>query len=481
MKKAGILCPISSLPSDYGIGDFGKNSYLFIDKIAKIGFRVWQILPLNALGYGNSPYQPYSSKAMDELYVALDLLCDMGLLNDVPSFNKDATDVDYDAVRAFKQPYLYQAYKNYIPDNDYHKFINDNPWVYQYSVFLTLRKKNNNQCWNLWNKQDKEWIKQQQPLPEYEDEINYQIFIQYILVKQWKKLKSYANKHNIQIMGDMPFYVGLDSLDVYANQDSFLLDENGEPTFIAGVPPDYFSETGQRWGNPIYNWDKFKADDFAFWRDRIGYNMNLFDILRIDHFRAFDTYWKIPATCPTAVEGDWIEAPGYEFFDTLFNYYPQLKLVAEDLGDLRPQVYQLRDHYRLAGMRIIQFSLEPKAKKYMSMDKYNLIAYTGTHDNDSLRTWYKGFSDKEKRLAVRWLKEHGYDNRNFNTNIINYLLQSKSKLVILSIIDMLHQDRRINTPGTLGNPNWQYKLKDFSLFDSKSTSTRKQLIQANRI
>ena len=334
-RKSGILMPISSLPSAHGIGDFGVKSYEFVDLIKEAGFSIWQILPLNPLGYGNSPYQPYSSKAMDDLYISLDFLNDEGLVLKAGEYNKDLNTVEYEEVREYKQHFYKRAFKNFKKDEEYFEFIK-NDWVYDYAVFLTLKKSNNLMCWNEWPKSMKDWILDSKfDISKYEDSIEFELFIQYTLYKQWNNLKAYANSKGIEIMGDLPIYVGIDSDDVWANQDLFLLNKKGRPTFIAGVPPDYFCKTGQRWGNPLYDWEKLKETGFKFWIERLSHNSKLFDIIRIDHFRAFDTYWKIPASHETAEHGKWIEAPGYEFFDKVFEELPDINIVVEDLGNLR--------------------------------------------------------------------------------------------------------------------------------------------------
>ncbi len=282
----------------------------------------------------------------------------------------------------------------------------------------------------------KDWIVDNKlDLSPYEKDIEFELFVQYTLYKQWNDLKSYANSKGILIMGDMPIYVGIDSDDVWANQDLFLLDKKGRPTHVAGVPPDYFSETGQRWGNPLYDWPKHKSSGFKFWIDRLEYNSRLFDIIRIDHFRAFDTYWKIPADCPTAVKGRWIKAPGYAFFDKLFKELPDINIVVEDLGDLRDEVLELRDHYDFKGMRIVQFTFNPEG---MDEDRENLIIYTGTHDNQTVRGWYSDLKAKEKTKVREYLKNNGFDYGSVSLNMIAYTLKSNAQIAIVPFMDVLN-------------------------------------------
>lgn len=461
MRNAGILMAVSSLPSKYGIGDFGKEAYKFIEALAESKGKIWQILPLNPLGYGNSPYQPYSSFAMDELYISLDLLVKEGLIEEPPIFNMKLDYIDYPQVRAFKRIYYQEAFKNFKKDDDYNNFIKL-PWVSDYAHFMAFKRLNNMVCWNDWKKEDRDWINKR---PAIKDElllesIEYEMFIQYILNKQWLALKSYANQHNVKIMGDIPFYVGIDSVDVWANQKCFLLDSELQPTFIAGVPPDYFSETGQRWGNPIYDWDYLKKTKFAFWIERMKINANLYDIIRIDHFRAFDTYWKIPVTCPTAIEGEWIEAPGYELFKEIKKHLPKLEIVAEDLGDLREEVLELRDSFKLPGMKIVQFTFDVKEHNNDFEDRENMIIYTGTHDNQTMMGWYKSQDRNMKRKMRNYLKRLGFDSHHIYDNFVRYTLSSIAKSAIIPIQDLLGIDDsgRINTPGTVGSPNWEWKM-----------------------
>ena len=305
--------------------------------------------------------------------------------------------------------------------------------------------------------------------------------LQYFFYTQWMQVKAQANQCGIQIMGDVPFYVGVDSVDVWSGKANFLLDKDGHPRFIAGVPPDYFSVTGQRWGNPIYDWDYMKETGYQFWVDRIGYSSRLFDIIRIDHFRAFDTYWKIPASCPTAVEGEWVEAPGYEVLDTLMEKLPGVNLVAEDLGDLRPEVLTLKEHYHLKGMKILIFSIETGGKyAYDSFqDVENMIAYTGTHDNDTLLEWYGKLTCASRRKVRRFLKKKGFSQGSIHDRLLGYILSSPAEYVILPAADFLGlgSEGHINTPGTVGSPNWEWRLPQLDGIEKELLRYRKQILR----
>ncbi len=486
MKKTGILMPVSALPSKTGVGDMGESAYQWIEILKKNGIKIWQILPLNPLGYGNSPYQPYSSYAGDELYISLELLYKEGLLEEiVPPYREKMTKIEYDLVRNFKEPYLKNAYnifrnKGMHKDEKYREFVTQ-PWVQKYGVFRALKSTNGEKCWNEWKQNEKDWTEIRSQLPiTVEEEAKYQEFLQYLFFTQWIKLKTKANESGIQIMGDLPFYVGVDSADVWSGKKNFLLDNEGRPTFIAGVPPDYFSETGQRWGNPIYNWEYIEKTNYQFWIDRIGYCNQLFDIIRIDHFRAFDTYWKIPASCPTAIEGEWVEAPGYEVIAALKNKIPGLNLVAEDLGDLRPEVLELKNYYHLKGMKILVFSIETKGKyaRDISKETENVILYTGTHDNDTLMEWYGNLTTAAKRKVRRFLKRKGLGKGSVKDRFILYTLKSKAEYVILPAQDILGlgKEGHMNTPGTVGTPNWEWRMPEFGNMEKELLKYRRDII-----
>ncbi|WP_049690089.1 4-alpha-glucanotransferase [Anaerococcus jeddahensis] len=485
MKKAGILLPLQSINGDYGIGDFGEKSYEFIDIIKKSGFDMWQILPLNPLGYGNSPYQPYSSFAGDEIYISLELLYEDGLLSEKPKKLEGKSRIDYEFVRKYKGKYLKKAYENFkknkgYEDKSYKEFLKFD-FVYNYGVFITLKKENDLKSWKDWPDEMKNWIVDKKfDLTPYQDKINYEIFLQYIFYKQWMKLKAYANKNKIKIFGDIPFYVGLDSLDVWENQKYFQITKEGNPKLIAGVPPDNFSATGQRWGNPIYNWEKIKEDDFSFWINRLLYNGKLYDIVRLDHFRAFDTYWVIDAKEKTAIKGKWLLAPGYELFERVKKELKDVEFIAEDLGEIRPEVYELRDYFDLKGMVIIQEFLKPKEKKYIDAPK-NSVSYTGTHDNKTLMAWYEDLS-KEKREDIKKLfKKLGIKNKNIGEDFFEFAMRRDSEYVIIPLQDILGlgDEARINEPATLDEKNWTFKFTSMEKLKEKEGFLKK-IIEENR-
>lgn len=488
-RKTGILLALSSLPGNQGIGDLGLHAMRFIDAIAKHGIKVWQVLPFNAVGYGNSPYQPYSSYAGDHLYINLDRLAEYGLLkqSSIRNFNKFVDRVDYKGAREFKQYYFNRAYKAFKKNfgefqEEYDAFCANTPWLEGYAVFMAFRHANDEQCWTKWPNEFKHYCRDfQVDLEPFGEVIFYEKFMQFMFYKQWNEIKEYANQKGIEIMGDIPFYVGLDSADVWEFQDQFQLDEEGNPTVVAGVPPDYFSETGQRWGNPIYNWNKMKKDKYTFWLDRLRWNKEHFDIIRIDHFRAFDTYWKINAECETAVDGEWVLGPAYDFFDEVYRQIPDINIVVEDLGDLRKQVLKLRDDYNLMGMNIIQFEMTPKQLK--KDRKEHVIVYTGTHDNQTIEGYYRNLSANERIALRRFFHNRGYDDRSFVDLTIRYCLDSKAELVILPAQDILElkDDARMNTPSTVGSPNWEWKLKNLKKLLPRLEKLHQWIKESNRI
>ena len=479
-RMAGVLMPVASLPSTDGVGSFGKSAYQLIDFLSETGFRIWQVLPLNPLGYGNSPYQPYSSFAGDEIYIDLDMLVEDGYLSPGRKSLESTGRIDYDAARKHKLPYLKKAFKAFEKQGkekkEFDRFCKQK-WVYEYGVFMALKKHNKMRCWNDWPKQQRDWILDRKfDISPFEEEIRFQMFLQYMFIKQWKKLKEYANNKGILLVGDIPFYVGIDSLDVWRDRDSFLLDEEGRPAFVAGVPPDYFSAFGQRWGNPIYNWKRLEKTKFKFWIDRISYTNELYDIIRIDHFRAFDTYWKIPASCETAVEGEWIEAPGYAVFDRISEKLPEAWIIAEDLGDLRPEVLELRDAYNLPGMIVAEFDLfkDDKTK--------NKVIYTGTHDNQTVVGWYKSMKKAERKKVDQRLSKEGSKDKNISYRMLHYVFNAPAYYAIVPLMDILELDdsARLNTPSTTGSPNWEWQLKSLDELKPYQANIKRMLRYAKR-
>ncbi len=464
MRQSGILCALSSLPSEYGIGSFGKEAYEFIDYLKQSGIKIWQLLPLNPTGFGNSPYQSSSGKAIDPIYISLDDLYEKGLISKPKKFDRDVTSIDYDKCKKIKENYLKKAFKKQkdTDSEEFKKFIKDNSWCVAYAQFNALTSKNKGKPWYEWPKEEKLAFYNGYNFKKYEDVILYYEWVQFVLYNEFFDLVRYANENGISFMGDIPFYVGDNSSDVWASQDDFLLEEDGKPSFIAGCPPDFFSKTGQRWGNPIYDWEYMKNDNFSFWLNRIKFAAKLFSFVRVDHFRAFDTYYSIPSYCQTAEIGEWKYAYGDEIFSKLKEMNLNSEIVAEDLGDLFPSVLELRDKYNLKGMNIIEFNiLNPQF-----VETENQIIYTGTHDNETIVGWYKNLSPEQKEQIKIVLRMKDIKCKKTNKKFIEYAFKSKAEYAIIPIQDFLGLDNkaRMNTPGTLSNKNWTWKLKDYSSF-----------------
>ena len=447
MKKqnVGVLLPVFSLPGDHGIGDFSNYAYQFIDWLKEHHYRYWQILPLNPIGPGDSPYITVCSEAIDIRYISLSDLVRQGLLNEVPNYHAKSTRVDYASVLKFKEKYLRRAYKN--SHFSLKTFKKNNPWCEEYAKYLVLKTINGGKCWNRWE------VKEIPPFAH--DEINFHVWCQFIAIKQWNDIKKYANKNGIKVIADCPFYVGLDSVDCFLNKEEFLLDEHYNPTVVSGCPPDAFSDDGQLWGTPIYNFEKMKENDYRFLISRIAYLANHADLLRLDHFRAFDTYCVIPAGDENARRGEWRIGPRHSFFDALYNKYPKIRIIAEDLGILFDSVHELRDDYKLPGMRVIQFCAFEELE-----ENKNVILYPGTHDNQTLFGWLKSLDNKQKRV----LRKRYHHPKDLYGALFNDIWQTPSLITIFPLQDLLMLDdyARINHPGTVGKHNWSFKLKDMS-------------------
>ena len=460
-KKLGILLSVSSLPGNHGIGDFGDSCFKFIDWLVANHYQYWQVLPLNPLGPGYSPYMSTCSNALEYRYISLDYLTKEGLIPKVPAFQKDSTAVEFFEVGEYKKKYLYKAFKKYMKDHQeaLHKFKFRQPWVSAYATFEVFKWKNDNKQWNEWREEDRDYfLYHKKPPKKYMDDINFVIFLQYVALKQWKAVMKYAKKKGILLICDMPFYVGFDGVECWTHRDQFSIGPDNKLFEVGGVGPDAFSDVGQLWGTPIYNFEKMKQDNYKLLIDRVGYLANLCDYLRIDHFRAFDTYYVIPAGEETARNGVWKIGPREDFFNKLFEKYPNIHLIAEDLGDLRPEVLELRDEFNLPGMFISEFTI---------FDTKNIptgkqLVYPGTHDNETLWGWFLNRTPDEINF-LKW-RVNDYNDETLFDTIVKYIYDTPSLMTIFQLQDVLKLDNsaRMNYPGTVGSPNWRWKLKDFS-------------------
>lgn len=463
-KKLGVLLAVSSLPGNHGIGDFGESCFKFIDWLSKNGYRYWQTLPINPLGPGYSPYMSTCSNAIEFRYISLDLLTKAHLLPKVPEHNKDAIKVDFYDVGEYKKEYLWKAFKKFSKKHyeSIHKFKSLNPWVSKYATFELFKWKNDNKQWNEWDKEYLDYFKKHNKPPRHlKEEIDFVVFLQYLALKQWKRVLRYAKRKGIEIICDMPFYVGFDGVECWLNRDQFSIGEDNRLFEVGGVGPDAFSDVGQLWGTPIYNFERMKKDGYKLLVDRIGYLANLCDHLRIDHFRAFDTYYVIPANEETAKNGVWKIGPREDFFNKLYERYPDIKLIAEDLGDLRPEVLELRDQFNLPGMFISEFTIFDLTNESTNRQ----LVYPGTHDNETLYGWFLNLSEEQKKFIANRLKVN--NDEKLYDEIVKYIFLIPSLMTIFQLQDLLKLDNRarMNWPGTVGDPNWTWKLKDFSFIN----------------
>ena len=487
-RETGILCPMFSVPGNQGIGDFGTKTLKMIDCIADAGYKVWQMLPLQVTGFTHSPYQNLSSFAGDPIYINIDRLSEMGLLtqSSVINCNKFKNHVDYDQVREFKEKYFERAFKTFKKvfdayEEEYNDFLRDAFWLEDWVTFQLFHELHDGASWNEWDEEYRNYPEDHDiDLADYQERMDYLRFLQFIFYKQLSEIVMYAHSKGLAIMGDIPFYVDYDSADVWANKELFLLDQKGKPEFVAGCPPDYFSKTGQRWGMPIYDFEAQEKDGYQFWCQRVHWTNRFFDKIRIDHFRAFDTYWKIPAECPTAIDGKWILGPAEKLLDAILAACPEVGLIAEDLGMIRKEVTELADAYKIPGMEVLLFKME--AKQLRKPIPQHKVLYTGTHDNATIMQDYVNYDNNRRISLRRFFKKRGYEERAFYDIVCHFALDSKANLVILPIWDICgyKEEARINTPGTVGDQNWTWKLKDFKTFPDELMKTKQWIEQAGR-
>ena len=487
-RKAGLLCPLFSVPGNQGIGDFGAKTLKMIDCIVEAGYKIWQMLPLQVTGFTHSPYQTLSSFAGDPIYINIDRLSEWGLLtqSSVINCNKFKNFVDYPQVKEFKEKYFERAYKAFkknidLFQSEYDLFLKEAFWLDDWVTYQLFHELHEGASWNEWDEEYRNFLEEHDiDLEDYQDQMDYYRFLQFVFYKQFQEVVDYAHQKGLEIMGDIPFYVDYDSADVWGNKEYFLLDEDGKPEFVAGCPPDYFSETGQRWGMPIYDFEAQEKDGFKFWCDRVRWTARYFDKVRIDHFRAFDTYWKIPASCPTAIEGEWVLGPAQKLLDAIKKACPNVELIAEDLGIIRKEVTELAEANHIPGMEVLLFKMESKLLR-KPLPKHKVV-YTGTHDNGTIMEEY-GKYDSNRRISLRrFFKKRGYTERAFYDIVCHYALDTKADLAILPIWDICgyKEEARINLPGTVSDHNWTWKLKDFKTFPQDLLKTKPWIIDAGR-
>lgn len=476
-RSAGILLHITSLPSRFGIGDLGPEAYTFADQLQEAGQRYWQILPLNPteIGYGNSPYSSHSAFAGNPLLISPDLLVQDGLLHQKDLIHSESFDdarVDFERASRFKIRLLHKAFKNFteeMPDvlwKDFVSFQKEHKlWLQDYAYFSAFKKHFNHKSWVEWPKEIKSRQKQglEDLAIQLNDKVEFEMFLQFLFYRQWDRLKAYCNNQGIVFFGDMPFYVSHDSADVWSHPHLFKLDKQGNPTDVSGVPPDYFSETGQLWGTPVFDWQKLQEQDFDWWLHRIEHNLRLFGLLRLDHFRAFSAYWQVPASEKTAINGKWVKTPGAALLKMAKQKFDYLPIVAEDLGEIDQPVRDLMHTFDLPGMRVLLFAFGedlPGSLYAPHNHVQNSIVYTGTHDNNTVRGWYEHEASRSDKRRLRRYSNHYVNIDNAHGVMIWLTYLSVSQLAVVPMQDVLGlgQEYIMNKPST-GSGNWEWRLQ----------------------
>ena len=475
-RSTGLLAHISSLPSAYGIGDFGPSAYKFAGFLNSAGCDYWQVLPLNPTrtGTGNSPYSSNSAFAINPLFISPELLKEQQLIHDLHNPGFEENRVDYPKVTEFKMSLLQEAFHNFFRHHNqepYKQFCKKNHyWLHDYSLFTILDEHHENKEWCEWEHAFAHH--NEQALYEFADqhreEIRFVKFVQYIAFQQWFDLKNHCRQNQIKLFGDIPIYVHYHSADVWANQHFFKLDEQSrKPVYIAGVPPDYFSETGQLWGNPVYDWETLRNDGYSWWLNRLQMNFDLFDLVRIDHFRGLIGFWQVPADHENAINGEWTPVPYDDFFKTCYRKFPLFPVIAEDLGIITPDVNEFLLRSGIPGMRVLQFGLpdtDPENSYLPHNYIENCVAYTGTHDNNTLKGWYENELSPEAKQQINEYLGLETGNNNAENQIIRLLISSVARLVILPVQDILGlgQECRMNKPSTTEH-NWEWRFSTHQL------------------
>lgn len=470
MRASGILMHISSLPSDYGIGTMGKEAYKFVDFLVEAKQVYWQILPICPTSYGDSPYQSFSTHAGNPYFIDLDMLTEDGLLKKEDYKNikwgGDKRRVDYENIYNKRFPVLRKAFENFKKTDlsEFNLFLEENDaWISNYALFMSIKDENNGKAWLEWENED---LKRRDPhalwtfKSSHEDDIMFWEFLQFKFFEQWLKLKDYANERGIQIIGDIPIYVALDSAAVWVHPDLFELDEDLNPTAVAGCPPDAFSPTGQLWGNPIYNWERHKETEYSWWIDRLRASAQLYDIVRIDHFRGFDGYYSIPYGDKTAEHGHWCQGPGIEFFRSIESKLGKLPIIAEDLGFLTPSVLKMLSDSGFPGMKVLEFAFDPREESNYLPYNYdkNCVVYVGTHDNDTIIGWAKDMDKETMNFCKKFLDLESDSDHDLVWKFIKTAFACVGDTVIIQMQDYLElgSEARMNIPSTLGG-NWEWR------------------------
>ena len=462
--KSGILMSVSSLPSAYGIGSFGKEAYAFVDFLAQTGQTCWQVLPLNPTSYGDSPYQSPASRAGNPYFIDLPTLASKGLLtaSELAENEHDTARVDYGWLFQTRYPLLRKAFARFAPDEEYQAFCDkEGTWLSDYALFMALKVHNGYRPWTDWEKEHKNIELARTHAEEFQEEMNFWCWMQYEFRTQWDALHGYAGQKGIRIIGDMPIYAAHDSVDVWRAREQFLLDEEGQPTVVAGFPPDGFSPDGQLWGNPIYNWELMEQEKFAWWLERIGAAFRKYDILRIDHFRGFAGYYNVPYGDATARNGKWDSAPGLALFRTIREAYPKARIIAEDLGFITEDVRELLTETGFPGMKMLHFAFyDPDSENLPRMyESRNCVVYSASHDSDCSYTWNRNLRGAARRRFNQECPRNKEQHRVYD--LIEFAFRSKANLAMVPMQDYLllsNAEGRMNEPAT-ATGNWAWRLK----------------------
>ncbi len=472
-RGAGILLPITSLPSKYGIGCFSKSAYEFVDWLKEAGQCYWQILPLVPTSFGDSPYQSFSTYAGNPYFISLEELIEEGILTEEEcgsvDFGGDPKDIDYEKMYLGRYPLLRKAYeRSKVSENEeYLKFVEENGWwLKDYALFMAVKERFEGKPWTEWAEDIR--LRWGNAMDYYRREQYYEIefhqYLQYLFHRQWTKLKAYANENGVKIIGDIPIYVAMDSADAWARPELFQLDENNVPVAVAGCPPDGFAADGQLWGNPLYRWDYHESTGYQWWMERLGYSFKMYDVVRIDHFRGFDEYYSIPYGAKTAKTGTWEKGPGIKLFNRMKEVIGEQEVIAEDLGYVTDSVRQLVRDSGFPGMKVLEFAFDSRdtgsASDYLPHNyTENCVAYTGTHDNETLAGWFGSITKEEMAMAREYLCDQYTPGKYLHKPMIGLIMRSRARLCVIPMQDYLGYDNscRMNKPSTVGT-NWKWRI-----------------------
>lgn len=495
-RAAGILLPVFSLPSPYGIGCFSQSAYDFVDWLKDAGQTYWQILPLGPTSYGDSPYQSFSTFAGNPYFISLEALIKEGVLTEeeceAADMGNEEHDIDYKKLYANRYPLLRKAYeRSRVTENPaYMRFVDENSWwLLDYALFMAVKSRFDGAAWTEWAEDIR--LRYGYAMDYYRRELYYEIefhqYLQFKFFEQWHALKEYANKQGIQIVGDIPIYVSLDSADAWAQPALFQLDSQNLPTAVAGCPPDGFSADGQLWGNPLYRWDYHKNTGYDWWITRLSFCFRLYDVVRIDHFRGFDEYFSIPYGAKSAKGGHWEKGPGIELFRQIERRLGKREVIAEDLGYVTDSVRQLVKDSGFPGMKVLEFAFDSRdsgaANDYLPHNYIeNSVAYTGTHDNETIAEWFQSITEKERIMARDYLCDYNTPDEELHHAFIALIMRSRSKTCIIPMQDYmgLDKDSRVNKPSTLG-ANWRWRISEKQLSKKLQKELREIALRYGRM